>query len=134
MTRNGSISILVLAIAAVVFPASAFGDYSTVNSITGSAPASEPAGYSSVNSLVGDEAASQAGAPTTQASSPHAILGADGQAQASPVATARTRGDEGFDWLDGAIGALVAAGLMLMTLTAARTVVRHRRATVESRA
>ena len=134
MTRTGSISILVLAIAAVVFPVSALGDYSTVSSITGPTPSSGSADYSSVNSLVGGETAPPTDSRTTLASSPNAILGADGQPQPSPTATVQARGDEGFDWLDGAIGALVAGGLMLMTLAAARTVVRHRRATVESRA
>jgi hypothetical protein len=44
------------------------------------------------------------------------------------------REGDGFDWFDALIGALIASGLTLMTLVAARTVERHRRATAESRA
>ncbi len=44
------------------------------------------------------------------------------------------REDDAFDRSDALIGALIASGLMLMTLAAAGTVARHRRATAESRA
>jgi hypothetical protein len=67
-------------------------------------------------------------------SSPNAILGADGQPQQSPQPVTRVVNGDEFDWVDGLIGAIVALSLMLITLAAARTVARHRRATVESHA
>ncbi|HSI80289.1 MAG TPA: hypothetical protein VK919_06510 [Solirubrobacterales bacterium] len=55
-------------------------------------------------------------------------------ATASPVSVVEVRSGDGFHWLDALIGALIASGLLLIGVAAARSVVRHRRITAESRA
>jgi hypothetical protein len=94
------------------------GDPSSLNAVLATAPdrpvqaSGSGGGYRSLNS----------------------IASADGVPQQSPVPAVDVREGDGFDWFDALIGALIASGLMLMTLVAARTVARHRRATAESRA
>jgi hypothetical protein len=63
-----------------------------------------------------------------------ALLRSSGTSQPQPVAVVETKAGEGFHWGDALIGALIASVLMLTMLAAARSVARHRRATVESRA
>lgn len=55
-------------------------------------------------------------------------------ASSSPVRTVEVRGSDGFHWLDALIGALVAAGLLLIMFAAAGTITRNRRAAAESSA
>jgi hypothetical protein len=55
-------------------------------------------------------------------------------ASSSPVRVVEVRGGDGFHWGDALIGALIASGLLLIGLAAARSVVRHRRMTAASRA
>jgi hypothetical protein len=136
MTRRSSILILVLAMlgtAIAAAPAAASGAHESINAITGSGEQGQPASSDSVNALVGADSSNQSPASSREInpSSLNATLGTDGLPQQSPQSVVEVR--EG-DWFDGLIGALVASGLTLMTLAAARSVARHRRATAESRA
>jgi hypothetical protein len=143
-------------------PAMASDDYRSVSSITGggnSEQAQPQPSYSSLTAAVGADSSERspvssadsdpsslnavlAAAPDRPVQSPgsgsgyrslNAVAGADGLVQQSPPVV-EDRERDGFDWFDALIGALIASGLMLMTLAAARTVARHRRATAESRA
>jgi hypothetical protein len=149
------------AIAAV--PAMASDDYRSANSITGGSSEQDqavPRDYTSVNAAVGPDSSglSPVSSADSDPSSLNAVLAisperpvqssgsggeyrslnsivaADGLPQQSPLSVVGVREGDGFDWFDALIGALIASGLMLMTLAAARTVARHRRATAESRA
>jgi hypothetical protein len=142
MTRTSSTLILVLAtlgaaIAAV--PAMASDDYRSVNSIIGGGNGDQAqpqlGDYTSVNAALGSHSSSRSPVSSTDTDpvSLNATLGPNGLAQQSPPVLDGREGD-GFDWFDALIGALIASGLTLMTLVAARTVERHRRATAESRA
>lgn len=164
MTRTSSTLILVLATlgtAVAAAPATASDDYRSLNSVTGGSEPAQPGpgDYTSVNAAVGADPSDDL--PLTSADSDPtsvnavlataperpvqasgsgddyrsltAVVGADGLPQQALPVVDLSEGD-GFDWLDGLIGALIASGLMLMTLVAARTVARHRRATAESRA
>jgi hypothetical protein len=55
-------------------------------------------------------------------------------ASSSPVRIVEVRGGDGFHWLDALIGALVAAGLLLIMFAAAGTITRNRRAAPASSA
>jgi len=144
-------------------PAMASDDYRSVSSITsggnGEQAQPQPSDYSSLTAAVGADSSERspvssadsdpsslnavlAAAPDRPVESPgsgsgyrslNAVAGADGLVQQSPPVV-EDRERDGFDWFDALIGALIASGLMLMTLAAARTVARHRRATAESRA
>jgi len=148
------------AIAAV--PAMASDDYRSANSITGGSSEQGQAvpRYTSVNAAVGPDSSERS--PVSSADSDpsslnavlaisperpvqssgsggeyrslNSIVAADGLPQQSPLSVVGVREGDGFDWFDALIGALIASGLMLMTLAAARTVARHRRATAEFRA
>jgi hypothetical protein len=150
------------AIAAV--PAMASDDYRSVNAITGGGGGeqsqSPPDDYTALNAAVGagsgerSPVSSAGGDPSSlnavlatapeerpASSGPgsdyrslNATVGADGLPQQLPPPVVEVRDGDGFDWFDALIGALIASGLTLMTLTAARSVARHRRATAESRA
>jgi hypothetical protein len=144
-------------------PAMASDDYRSVSSITGGGDGEQaqqqPSDYTSLNAAVAADSTERssvvsadsdpsslkavlAAAPDRPAQSSgsgsgyralNAVAGADGLPQQSPPVAEDREGD-GFDWFDALIGALIASGLMLMALAAARTVARHRRATAESRA
>jgi hypothetical protein len=145
-------------------PAAASDGYQSLNAITGYGNGEQvqpqPSDYTSVNAALG--AVSSDRSPVSSADSDpsslnavlaaapegrpassgpdsgyrslNAIVGADGQPVQSPPPVVEVREGDGFDWFDALIGALIASGLTLMTLAAARTVARHRRATAESRA
>jgi hypothetical protein len=131
MTRKSSTLIFSLIVLAVALaPTGAFADgYESVNAITGPGQAADDR-YSSVTALVGDDAVA---AGRTPVDSLNAIVGADGVPEPSPQLVSSTD-DDGLNWTDVGIGALIAGGLILMTLAGAVLVARHRRPTAESRA
>jgi hypothetical protein len=160
MTRKHSTLILVLATlgaALAATPAAASDQYRSVNSITGgSAGQGSGAGeFSSVNAVTGGSVGEQTGSGGfssvnavvgSGASDPspvfasgdyrsvNAIVGDDGTPAISPQPAVATREADGFDWLDALIGALIASGLLMTALLAARSMTRHRRPTAESAA
>jgi hypothetical protein len=136
MTRKSSTLIIsLIVLAAALVPASAFADgYQSVSAIVGPGESSSDDGYSSVNALAAaspDLGASELSA--TVGSSPNAILGAHGVPEPAPQLV-EVGDDDGFNWSDALIGALIGSTLIVMTLAAARLVARHRRTTAESRA
>jgi hypothetical protein len=156
------LALLGAAIAAV--PAAASDGYRSLNAITGDGSGgqdqAQPNDYTSLNAAVSP--ASSERSPVVSAdsdpSSLNAVLatapegrpafsgpgsgyrsltatvGADGLSQQSPPPVVEVRDGDGFDWFDALVGALIASGLTLLTLAAARSVVRHRRAIAESSA
>jgi hypothetical protein len=134
MTRKSSTLILSLIVLAVALaPTGAFADgYESVNAITGPGQAADDR-YSSVTALVGDSGRDAVAADRTPVDSLNAIVGADGVPEPSPQLVSSTD-DDGLNWTDVGIGALIAGGLILMTLAGAVLVARHRRPTAESRA
>ena len=164
MTRTSSVLILALVtLGAAIAPAAASDSYRSINSITGSdggeqgqsrssdytslnaalgADSSEPSPVtsaytdpSSLNSVLATapEGGSASSGTGSDYRSVNSVVGGESP-QPSPTAVVEVREGDGFDWFDALIGALIASGLMLMTLAAARSVARHRRATAESRA
>ena len=155
------LALLGAAVAAV--PAAASDGYQSLIAITGDDSGgqsqSQPNDYTAVNAALGPEsrdslsAASATGDPSSvnavlatpdghpASSGPGngsrsltSIVGSDGLPHQSPPPAVEVRDDDGFGWFDALIGALIASGLTLITLAAARSVARHRRATAESRA
>jgi hypothetical protein len=152
-----------LAAAIAAAPAMASDDYRSVNSITGGGNGEQvrpqPGDYTSLNAAVSPDSSERSplnladsdpsslnAVLTTAPERPvqsyvsgsehrslNAIVGPDGLPQQSPPVVEIREGD-GFDWFDALIGALIASGVMSMTLAAARAVARHRQATAESRA
>jgi hypothetical protein len=150
------------AIAAV--PAAASDGYQSLNAITaggsGEQGQVQPNDYTSLNAAVGPDSrksspvTSAAGDPSSLnavlAAAPEgrpasagpdsgyrsltAIVGSGGLPQQSPPSVVEVGDGDGFDWFDALVGALIASGLTLMTLAAARAIARHRRGTAESRA
>jgi hypothetical protein len=114
-------------------------DYTSLNAALGSDPSerspasSTDSDPSSLNAVLHSEPAQGVASsnPSNEVRSVNAAVGGYGSPEPLPVADLR-EGD-GFDWFDALIGALIATGLMLMALVAARTAARHRRATAESR-
>jgi hypothetical protein len=136
MTRKSSTFILSLIVLAVALaPASAFASYESVTAIVGPSETGDD-GYSSVSALVGDAPSGSQQRPSTQAdpSSLNALVGADGVSSPRPQAVAVSDDGDSFSWSDAGIGALIAAGLLLMMLAATVLVARHRRTTAEYRA
>jgi hypothetical protein len=164
MTRTSSVLILALVtLGAAIAPAAASDSYRSINSITagdaGEQGQSRSSDYTSLTAAVGADSSERSpvtsaytdpsslnavlatapeGGPASAGSgngyrSVNAIVGG-GSPQPSPTAVVEVPDGDGFDWLDALIGALIASGLTLMTLAAARSVARHRRATAESRA
>ena len=94
-------------------------------------------GYRSVDAIIaGSETPS---GPIDRMSTPDtylAQLGISPQASSEPavVSAAPVGGGDGFDWGDALIGAATTSGLLLITFAAARSLTRHREATVESSA
>src|SRR5918994_1247320 len=130
MTRKHSTLILVLATlgaALAATPAAASDQYRSVNSITaGSAGQGSGAGeFSSVNAVTGGSVGEQTGSGDYR--SVNAVVGDDGGPAISPQPAVATREADGFDWLDALIGALIASGLLMTALLAARSITRHRR-------
>ncbi len=154
MTRKSSISIILVlvgvATALAVAPATASEYPGSVTALAGGHDGNEPVSSpeqpypGSVTALAGGhDGNSQPGSgpsePTVSPSSPgsdfqplNGILGEDGVPQ--PVPTATVSDGDGFDWTDALIGGLIASALLLMAFLTARSVVRRRGATVESRA
>ena len=120
MTRIASKFSLVLVIAAVAVPTTALAQQETGNSLAG------PADYRSLDAQVA------AGDKAPVALAEYRSLDAQVASAGSAPAARQVAASDGFDWSDGLIGALVGTALLLLTLTAARTIARHRRATVES--
>jgi hypothetical protein len=96
-------------------------------------PDSDPSSLNAVLATSPEPSPASSG-PGSDYRSLNAVVGAGGSPQQSPPPVAEIRDGDGFDWFDALIGALIASGLTLMTLAAARSVARHRRATAESRA
>lgn len=162
MTRTSStlglvLTALVAAVATV--PAAATEGQTSVNAITGGS-SSQPAvsgGGSSINATLGAESGQPAsGSPST---SINALVGVP--SNAGPGSSPVTRGDtrsvkailggrdahrpfsapvadvaegDGFRWGDALLGGLIASLMLLAMLGTARSVARHRRATLGSRA
>ena len=156
------LALLGAAIAAV--PAAASDGYRSLNAITGEGSGEqgrpESSDYTSLNAALSPDSSERAplvsldsdpsslnavlatapegrpasSGPGSDYRSLNAVVGPDGLPQQSPPPVVEVREVDGFDWFDALIGALIASGLTLMTLAAARSVARHRRATAESRA
>ncbi len=113
-------------------PSSIVGDqqpstsgYSSLSSIVGDGSSASPSrDYSSVASITGDGGQTPAAPSRTIASSPSAILGADGVGEATPSAAGSPASD-GFNWGDAAIGGAV--GLALAAMVGAALIVTRRR-------
>jgi hypothetical protein len=164
MTRSSSILILVLALlgaAIAAGPAGASDGYGSINSIVGGG-STDPrlTDASTINALIGADSTERS--PVTSASrdpttlnavlatgpeghhvspgpatdyrSVNALVGDGESQQPSPLPVVEVRPADGFDWFDALTGALVASGLMLITLATARSVARRRHPVAESRA
>lgn len=115
---------LVLAVCSLAIPASASaqGDYSTPNAITGgSESSSQPvggSGYSSVNAVMPPSSESSAASGSQRASSGYSSLNAlSGSSASEPtfVSGLPSISDDGFDWGDAALGAGGALALLALS-------------------
>jgi hypothetical protein len=114
-------------------------DYRSAAAVLAGQGSSQPALVSGVDYRSADAVLAVSGSPQPSAVKASgqryvdALLRSPGAFQPPPVPVVEPRGGDGFHWGDALIGALIASLLLFAMLAAARSVARHRRATVESR-
>ena len=130
-TNAGLLSIAIVVAAMAITAGSAMTSYGYVSTVSGgdsgsSATKSQPAGHSSINATLGSARSAPTAATDTASTfgSVNSIVGA----QPVPEQTTTVvRAGSGFDWGDALIGALVAFGLVLISVVTVRELRRHGR-------